>query len=190
LGCDEWQKFMSEIITKKVVTVFGTSKAAAGDSVFEMAESLGRLLAANGFTIANGGYGGTMLAGGKGVAQAGGTVIGVTCTAFKRGKANQYITEEISTNCLTERLAKLIELGDAYIVLPGGTGTLLELADVWEHKNKGFANADKPIILVGAFWKPLLEMMAAADADSVKCVCCVDTAEEAVDQLKICLKAE
>ncbi len=170
--------------SSKIVTVFGTSKAGAGDSVFELAEILGNLLAENGFTIANGGYGGTMLATAKGAVEAGGKVIGVTCRAFKRGKANEYVTEEVTTDRLTDRLAKLIELGQAYIVLPGGTGTLLELADVWEHKNKGFANADKPIILVGAFWQPLLTMMVAADTDSVLSVECVETAEDAVEFLK------
>ena len=180
---------MSENETK-IVTVFGTSKTTEGDAVFELAESLGQLLTEDGFTIANGGYDGTMLAAAKGAAQAGGHVIGVTCTAFKRGKANDFVTEEVSTDCLSERLAKLIELGDAYIVLPGGTGTLLELADVWEHKNKGFANADKPIILMGAFWEPLVSIMAAADGGSAKHIICAATAEEAVRLLKTCLKAK
>lgn len=171
----------------KIITVFGTGKAQPEDSVFELAQDLGRLLAENGFTIANGGYGGTMLAAGKGAAEAGGKVIGVTCRAFQRGKANEYVTEEVQTDTLAERLAKLIELGDAFLVLPGGTGTLLELADVWEHKNKGFPNADKPIILVGAFWEPLLRMMAAADADSVLHVECAETAEDAIEVLKTCL---
>ena len=175
---------------RKIVSVFGTSKTQPVDEVFELAETLGRLLAENGFTIANGGYGGTMLAGAKGTAEGGGTVIGVTCTAFKRSEANEYVTEEISTECLSERLAKLIELGDAYVVLPGGTGTLLELADVWEHKNKGFAGANKPIILVGAFWAPLASMMAEADPGSTRHIICAAGAEEAVDQLKICLKAK
>jgi uncharacterized protein (TIGR00730 family) len=155
-----------------------------------MAESLGRELAENGFSIVNGGYGGTMLAAGKGASEAGGHVIGVTCTAFNRGKANAYVKEELSTACLAERLAKLIELGDAYLVLPGGTGTLLEVADVWEHKNKGFANADKPIILIGAFWKPLLEMMAAADSGSTLCVEYAETTQEAVELLKSLIPIE
>ena len=55
---------------------------------------------------------------------------------------------------------KLIELGAAYIVLPGGTGTLLELAHVWELKNKGFLNHPKPLIIIGGFWRPLLETIA------------------------------
>ena len=174
----------------KTVTVFGTSKTNPGDAVFAMAEELGRLLAENGFTIANGGYGGTMLAGAKGATAAGGTIIGVTCTAFKRSGANAFVTEEISTDCLEARLAKLIELGDAFVVLPGGTGTLLELADVWEHKNKGFANAAKPIILIGSFWQPLLDMMAAADPGSVNSVECVQTAEAAIETLNSVLRRE
>ena len=171
----------------KIITVFGTSKAEAGNAVFELAETVGRLLAENGFCLANGGYGGTMLAAAKGAAAAGGKVIGVTCRAFKRSRANEYITEEVQTDSLAERLAKLVVLGDGYLVLPGGTGTLLEAADVWEHKNKGFPNADKPIILVGAFWQPLVSMMAAADADSVVCVECAETAEDAIELLKTSL---
>ena len=178
---------MSKNNAEKTITVFGTSKAQPVDAVFQLAETLGRLLVENGFTIANGGYGGTMLATAKGATAAGGCVIGVTCTAFKRGRANEYVTKEISTNSLTERLAKLIELGDAYLVLPGGTGTLLELADVWEHKNKGFSNAAKPIIIVGSFWKPLLAMMAAADVNSAGHVEYAETAENAIEFLKTIL---
>lgn len=174
----------------KIITLFGTSKARAGDAVFEMARALGRRLAEEGFAIANGGYEGTMLAAAMGAAEAGGHVIGVTCTAFKRGRANAHVCEEISTGCLAERLAKLVELGDGYVALPGGTGTLLEVADVWEHKNKGFSNADKPIILAGAFWRPLFKMMSEADPDSTGSVECADTVEEAVAILRAKLKRE
>ena len=75
-------------------------------------------------------------------------------------------------------------MGDAYVALPGGTGTLLEVADVWEHKNKGFANADKPIVLVGDFWKPLVDMMGSQDARACACVKWVKDAGEAVGVLK------
>lgn len=173
---------------EKVVTVFGTSKTQPGDAVFEMAQRLGQRLAEAGFTIANGGYGGTMLAAAMGAAEAGGHVIGVTCTTFKRGRANVHVCEEITTGCLTERLAKLIELGDAYVALPGGTGTLLEVADVWEHKNKGFSNADKPIILVGTFWRPLVEMMTEADAASAASVQVADTVDAAVAMITSTIK--
>ncbi|NQT02638.1 MAG: LOG family protein [Planctomycetes bacterium] len=151
---------------KKTVTIFGTSRAKEGDSAYMLAYETGRLLAQAGFTIANGGYGGTMLAAAKGAAEAGGEVIGVTCSAFKSSTANKYISREVDTASLDGRLDKLIQLGQAYVVLPGGTGTLLELAKVWELKNKGFLKTDKPIILLGGFWKPLVDLVASDDPDS------------------------
>lgn len=168
----------------RIVTVFGTSKANADQPVYQTALMLGQRLAEAGFTLANGGYGGTMLAAAQGAQAAGGRVIGVTCRAFKRGRANAYVTEERPTETLSERLAALIAVGQAYVVLPGGTGTLLELADVWEHKNKGFADADKPILLIGGFWLPLVEMMSEQDARCRACVHIVNGADEAVGVLK------
>jgi len=74
-------------------------------------------------------------------------------------------------------------MGQAYVVLPGGTGTLLELAKVWELKNKGFLNVRKPIILVGDFWKPLAECVAAEDAGCSKYVEFAAGPDEIVDIL-------
>jgi hypothetical protein len=167
----------------KIVTIFGTSRAGAGDAIFTLAMEIGRLLAQADFTIANGGYGGTMLAAAKGAAEAGGEIIGVTCSAFKSGKANKYVNREIVTGSLDERLDTLVKLGRAYIVLPGGTGTLLELAKVWELKNKGFLKTDKPIILLGGFWKPLIELIATDDADSSRYVKLADEPKQAVEMI-------
>ena len=169
----------------KVITIFGTSKTGPDDRVYQTAFEIGKGLAQNGFTIANGGYGGTMLATAKGACLAGGEVIGVTCLAFGRGGANEYVTREIQTENLPERLNTLVELGDAYIVLAGGTGTLLELAEVWELKNKGFPGAGKPIIIVGAFWEPLIELMASADPGCVPCIRAVEGPDEVIEILKM-----
>lgn len=164
----------------KTVTIFGTSRAAAGDLVYTLALETGRLLARAGFAIANGGYGGTMLAAAEGASEAGGEIIGVTCSAF-RARANRYVTREIATESLDERLDTLIELGQAYIVLPGGTGTLLELAKVWELRNKGFLKSDKPIILMGEFWTPLVKLLATDDPDCGRYVELADDPEQAVE---------
>ena len=174
-------------MNEKVVTIFGTSKAKDGDEVFNLACELGKLCAQAGFTIVNGGYGGTMLAAAKGAKQAGGKTIGVTCSAFGRKGANEFITETVNTSSLIERLNKLIALGDAYIVLPGGTGTLLELAEVWELINKGFVNPPKPIIITGDFWKPLVKLMAVHDPESSGRIRVAETAENTVKILKECL---
>lgn len=171
-------------MNEKIVTIFGTGRARPGDSNYTLAEETGVILAGAGFTIANGGYGGTMSAAAKGAAEAGGQIIGVTCSAFKNSKANQYITREITTASLDERLDTLIELGQAYITLPGGTGTLLELAKVWELKNKSFIKTDKPIIIMGSFWKPLIELLAIDDPDSSRHVNFAAEPKQAVELLK------
>ncbi len=164
----------------KTITVFGTAKAKLGEPAYELAYQTGKLLAQAGITIANGGYGGTMLAAAKGAAEVGGKTIGVTCSAFAQAP-NEYISREIVTGSLDERLDSLIKLGQAYVVLPGGTGTLLELAKVWELKNKGFIKADKPIILVGGFWKPLIDLIASDDPKSSRHIRQTDKPEQVVE---------
>jgi len=94
----------------------------------------------------------------------------VTCRAFKNSVANEFVTREVVTDTLEERLQTLIEVGRAYVVLPGGTGTLLELASVWELKNKGFLDRARPVILVGDFWKPVADLVVADDPTCVECV--------------------
>jgi uncharacterized protein (TIGR00725 family) len=168
----------------KVVSVFGTGAAKPGDKEYAEAKLLGKLLAESGFAIANGGYGGTMEASAKGAKEAGGEVIGVTCSAFGRGAANKFVSREIVTTSLNERLDTLINIGSAYVVLPGGTGTLLELALVWELKNKGFLSGDKPIILLGDYWSRLVELVATDDADSRQYLLRADEPKEVVELLK------
>ncbi len=66
------------------------------------------------------------------------------------------MTRVVETDTLVERIEKLIDLGDAFIVLRGGTGTLLELATVWEFFNKNFLKV-KPVAAHGEMWKPIVE---------------------------------
>ena len=167
---------------ERIVTIFGTGKANPGDSAYQLAYEVGRVLAEVGFTIANGGYGGTMEAAAKGAAQAGGKTIGITCSAFT-ARANEYISREITTDSLQRRLDTLIESGLAYVVLPGGTGTLLELAKVWELENKGFLKKTRPIILVGEFWKPLVDLIRTFEPGSSSLIQLADGPEKIKDFL-------
>ena len=173
-----------------VISVFGTGRAKAGEPAYALAKQVGRALAQAGFAIANGGYRGTMHAAAQGAAGAGGTVIGVTCSAFQNSAANEYVTREIVTASLEERLRRLVELGQGYVVLPGGTGTLLELATVWELKNKGFLDRAKPIVLAGEFWRPLVDLMAKDDPACTKQVAFAASAEQAAELFKGALHHE
>lgn len=168
----------------KVISIFGSGRLAEDTNVFELAEQAGRVLAEAGFTIANGGYGGTMLASARGAAKAGGRTIGVTCSAFGPGKANQYIKREILTHSLDERLSTLISIGRGYVVLPGGTGTLLEFSKVWELKNKGFLQEEKAIILLGDYWKPLVDLVSSQDPQSLESLVQIDSAGQINEVLK------
>ena len=142
---------------KKIVTIFGSATPQTGSGEYDLAYVLGKELALAGFAICNGGYAGTMEAAAKGAKDSGGTTYGVTTSVFT-GTANRWIEEEIREQSPIDRLMKLVSLGDAYVILPGGTGTLLELAAVWELMNKGILQ-QKPTIIVGPFWEFIVNTM-------------------------------
>ena len=144
-----------------VVSVFGSNDAVQGEPAYETARAVGRQLAERGYVVANGGYGGTMEASARGAKEGGGRTIGVTCSVW-RLSANAYIDDTLVTESLLERVAALIELGAAgYVALPGATGTLLELASAWEQMAKGLL-ARRPLVCVGRFWRPVVEVMSSA----------------------------
>ncbi|CUS95967.1 LOG family protein [Candidatus Kryptobacter tengchongensis] len=142
---------------EKIITIFGSSKPVEGEIEYEFARKLGYELGKVGFTICNGGYGGTMEATARGAKEAGAKTIGITVATFG-GSANKWIDEEIKARDLFERLKILIEKGDGYVVLKGGTGTLVEISLVWELMNKGLINP-KPFIAV-SFWSPVIEIIS------------------------------
>ncbi len=124
-----------------------------GDEEFADAFLLGCLLAQNNYNVCTGGYRGIMEAVSKGVTENGGEATGVTLT-YNKSEGNKYLTREIKCASLFERIKTLIEKGDAYIILQGGTGTLLELAAVWEFMNKGLIPV-RPIACHSIMWKEI-----------------------------------
>lgn len=133
-----------------------------GTEIYRQAQRLGKLLAEAGFSVCNGGYGGLMEASARGAREARGHTVGVTCTLWP-AQANRWIAEEIRTTSFMERLTTLIERGDAYIVLPGGTGTLAELALVWEMMNKSALSRSmggpRPLLVMAPYWRPVIRCL-------------------------------
>ncbi len=144
-------------MNKKTITVFGSSLPKEGEEEFETAYQLGKLLAQNNLNVCNGGYKGIMTAVSKGATEAGGEAIGITVDLWNV-KPNKYLTKEIKCDSLFERISKLVELGDAYVVLQGGTGTLLELSAVWEFMNKNQLKR-KPVVCHSQMWKEIVSIM-------------------------------
>ncbi|MGH9717279.1 MAG: LOG family protein [Candidatus Acidiferrales bacterium] len=138
-----------------VVTVFGSSRSGADDAEYQSARALGAALAEKRWVVCSGGYGGVMEAVSRGAKEAGGRTLAVTARSFSR-RANRWIDEEIRVDTWQERLFELIARGQGYVACPGGTGTLVELAVVWEMLNKGVMR-DKPMIVLGEFWQPVIK---------------------------------
>jgi uncharacterized protein (TIGR00730 family) len=143
-----------------VVTVFGGSRVERDSPLYNEAYKLGKLLAQNGYTVCNGGYSGTMEAASRGCKDAGGRTIGVTVEVLGGLAPNEYIDEIVGTASLLMRLDKLSALADAYVILTGSIGTLLELALVWNLHSMRVAY-DKPIILLGEPWRETIEACSA-----------------------------
>lgn len=140
-----------------VITVFGSSRPLENEEEYQTAYHLGKELGRRGYTVCSGGYQGIMDAVSRGAVEMGAEAIGITVNIFNARKS-AYLTKEIECSDLLERLGKLIELGDAYIILRGGTGTLVELSLVWEMINKRII-PNKPAACHGEMWTGLINTM-------------------------------
>ena len=140
--------------TGSIAVVFGSNSPKEGEADYAAARDLGRLLAQAGYLVATGGYFGTMEAASRGAQEAGGYVIGVTTSLFDKTRLhpNAYLDEEIKFPTLFQRLHHLVTFADAWIALPGGIGTLSEVALTWSLLQTGEVKR-QPFVLVGELWR-------------------------------------
>ncbi len=138
------------------VTVFGSSSAPAYSAEYNNALELGARLASKGYDVATGAYGGVMEAALKGASDYNVKRIGIGLDDPKR-EFNSYVGEKIIAGSYLERLGMLLDTGDVYIVLPGGTGSLLELVAAWALKERNLN--DKKIICVGEVWYEMFQTL-------------------------------
>ncbi len=136
------------------IAVFGSSLPRPGEPAYEDARELGGGIARRGATVLCGGYGGVMEAACRGAAEAGGESIGVILAGG--GEPNRWVSRSIAEADLSGRLTRLRDLADAWIFLPRGLGTMLELVWIAESVVKGLA-APRPLVLLGDSWRSVLE---------------------------------
>ncbi len=140
------------------ISVFGSSSPQPGSADYEAARRVGRLLAEAGFAVQTGGYSGVMAGASQGASEAGGHVIGVTSAQIEQWRplpANPWVKEEIKCATLRERLLYLVDNCQGAIVMPGGIGTLSELALIWSFVQVGEISP-RPIVAVGGLWQRTL----------------------------------
>ena len=144
-------------MTNKTITIFGSSLPIPGEQEYEDAYKISKKLAALGFNICSGGSMGIMDAVSKAAVEEGREAIGVTVKIFNT-PATKYLTKEIKCDTLFQRLDNLVNLGDGFIVLPGGTGTLVELSLIWELFNKNVLE-EKPTAAFGSLWNDIVSTL-------------------------------
>ena len=178
-----------------IVAVFGASGPREGVPVYSEARELGALLAEAGYIVATGGYRGVMEAASRGSSESGGHVIGVTCErieALVPGlSANRWVAEEIRYRDLRARLNHLVIETQAAIAMPGGIGTLSEIALSWSLLQTAEI-PPKPMILVGQAWQQMVSVFLQHAGDYVRerdrgLLRTVDTAAEAARLVTKCL---
>jgi len=145
----------------KRITVFGGSTPRPGEPTYQEAYELGALIAGSGCTVLTGGYAGIMEAVSRGAFENGGHVIGVTCSDLEVWRPlppNEWVTEEMRYQTLRERLYALIDHCDIALALPGGIGTLAEIAAMWSSQQTEDLERP-PQILIGEGWREIFSVM-------------------------------
>jgi uncharacterized protein (TIGR00730 family) len=164
---DTWRMFhiMAEFVEgfealaecHPAVSIFGSTRAKPEDEVYQKAERIGQLIAENGFGVITGGGPGVMEAANKGASLAGGRSIGLNIELPLEQTPNPYTNTNLRFHYFFVRKVMFIKYAVAYIILPGGFGTMDELFEsitlIQTHKIRPF-----PVILVGSkYWKGLLD---------------------------------
>ena len=163
------------------VSVFGSASIRENDPVYKMGREVGRLLAESGFSVVTGGGPGAMEATNRGAAEAKGKSVGLCIQLPKEQAANPYANIKIDFRYFFIRKVMFVKYAVAYIILPGGFGTMDELFEaltlIQTNRIKPF-----PVILLGKdYWKDLVSwikktmlikhgMICPDDMDLFQCI--------------------
>ena len=179
--------FESFEFAQPCVTVFGSARFGEDHRYYALAREVGAALARAGYAVMTGGGAGIMEAANRGAREAGGLSVGCNITLPREQKPNPYLDRFIQLDHFFVRKVMLVKYSSAFVVMPGGFGTLdeaFEIATLMQtEKIERF-----PLIAVGSeFWDPLIEFardtmiregtVSAADA---RVVHLADTAADVV----------
>ncbi len=141
------------------VTIYGSARIGNNDELYTQTEEIARRLGEMGFSIITGGGPGVMEAANKGALKAGVASVGLNIELPEEQECNPYATKSITFNHFFVRKVMLVKYATAFIIMPGGLGTLDEVTEVLTliqtHKIKPF-----PVVLFnGNYWKGFLDWM-------------------------------
>ena len=173
------------------VTIFGSARIQPDDPAYKKAEKIAALFAESSFAVLTGGGGGVMEAANKGAAEAGGTSVGLNIILPFEQEPNQYSNIKLEFKYFFIRKVMFVKYAMAYIIMPGGFGTLDELFEavtlIQTHRIKPF-----PVILVGSdYWSGLIQWIksrllaeARISPEDLDILQVIDEPEEVVKAVK------
>jgi uncharacterized protein (TIGR00730 family) len=175
------------------VTIFGSARAPAGTFAYEETKRAAAALAGMGCDIVTGGGPGLMQAANEGAAGAGRvSSIGIRVDLPFEQDVNAFVTDAFEHRTFFTRLHQFVLTSDAFLVAPGGIGTVLETMMIWQLLQVGHLR-DTPLILVGQMWPGLVEWVRHSTLDARPPLAspadfeiprCVPTADEAIAILR------
>ncbi|MBF6593646.1 MAG: TIGR00730 family Rossman fold protein [Thermaceae bacterium] len=198
---DSWRlwRIVSEIVegfevlselSVPLVSVFGSARFGLENPHYAQAEYLGRRLVEAGFGVVTGGGPGLMEAANKGAYRAGGVSVGLNIRLPHEQEANPYQTHALSYRYFFTRKLMFVRYASAFVVLPGGFGSLDELAEVLVLVQTGKVHKFPIFALPKAYWSGLLDWMkgtlltegaiAPGDLDLIRLV---ETPDEIIEAL-------
>ena len=141
------------------VTIFGSARVKPGTSYYEMARRMGAACARLGFTVITGGGPGIMQAGNQGAYETGGRSIGVNIELPFEQDLNPYVHRSVTMRYFFTRKVVLVKYSYAFVVMPGGAGTMDEMFETMTLIQTGKLR-EFPIILMGKdYWQPLMDFV-------------------------------
>jgi uncharacterized protein (TIGR00730 family) len=168
------------------VTVFGSARFAEGSWAYDTAREMGRRIAKTGFTTLTGGGPGVMEAANRGAHEVGGRSIGVNIELPMEQEPNPYVDSFVEFRYFFVRKVMLVKYSYAFIVMPGGFGTLDELTEAATLIQTGKVS-NFPIIMMGVdYWQPLMDFFkdrlaarGAISPEDMRLITLTDSCDEA-----------
>ena len=171
------------------VAIFGSARAKPGTFVYDEVKRVAEALASMGCDIVTGGGPGLMQAANEGAASAGASgSVGIRVELPFEQEVNPFVEEAFEHETFFTRLHHFVIASDAFVVVPGGIGTVLEMLMIWQLLQVRHV-ADVPLVLVGKMWPGLVEWaktsmldprLALANPQDLEIPRCVASADEAI----------
>ncbi len=173
------------------VTVFGSARFGESNPYYAMAREMGRRIARMGLTVMTGGGPGIMEAANRGARDEGGASVGCNIELPQEQKPNPYLDKMIEFRYFFVRKVMLVKYSYAFVIMPGGFGTMDELFETATLVQTGKIS-QFPIVLMGSdYWQPLLDFVrnnmvraGTISSDDARMLPLTDDPEEAANIIR------